>query len=178
MKILIIFQIIFLTTKLSDPGPMENFVVEDYLGNWYEQARTFNFYEKSGYKNITANYKLLNPNQILVTNTSINRNRPSKGTGIATFIGDRNIADFEINFGKNKFTQLFQKGRYKIVATDYENYSFIFVREAFFFKKRVFAWILTREKYLDPGKFLDLLEEFLEITNLKKSDLIFTMRDD
>ncbi len=158
----------------TDPLPISGFEVEKYLGVWHELARTKNPFEAKNSTNIVAEYGLLENGNVSVKNTSIVNGKSRGGTGEAKFVGSRDVADLEVNFGKNPFSKLFMKGRYKVVKTDYENYAFLFTRQKiFFFFNTVYAWILVRNPNLNPDEKEQLINDFLEVTHLDRKDLIF-----
>lgn len=160
--------------KNNDPNPITNFEVEKYSGKWHEQARTENPFEKKKASNITAEYTLQKNGTILVENCSDFENTTKCGTGDASFVGEKNVADLIVNFGKNPFTRLFMKGSYRVVKTDYKNFAFLYTRQKFFFfYNKVFGWILTREKFLDQDVLEEYVQDFLSMSDLTREDLIF-----
>ena len=167
-------------TSVPVPPTITDFEVSRYMGRWYEQARTKNFFERKEAKNIIAIYTLLNDGSVRVINTSENNGLRSSVSGIAKFKGDENIADLDLNFGKGFFSRLVQRGEYKVVGTDYDNYAFVYTRVRFFFRERVFAWILTREKNFEgkDEEFQTILDEFLRVTGVLESELIFPLQED
>ena len=158
----------------NDPKPITNFEVKKYMGLWHEQARTSNPFERSDASNITAEYKLNNDNTVYVNNCSFYNNKTKCGDGDAHFVGDQNVADLIVNFGKNPISRLFAKGSYRVVKTDYENYAFLYTRQKFlFFYNKVFGWILTREKILDKEVMEGYVQDFLSMSDLTRDDLLF-----
>ena len=98
--------------------------------------------------------------------------------GVAAFVGERNVADLTVNFGKNPISRFFMKGHYRVVKTDYEGFVFLFTRERIFFFESVVAWVLTREKNVEESVLEGLVDDFLEVTGFKRDVLIFSRRND
>ena len=176
------FPIIKKSPKTSAPALVTDFDVEKYMGIWYEAARTPNFFERTSAKNVIATYTLLDDGTVKVVNTSSDNGARSSVNGIAKFNGAKTTADLSLNFGTGFLSRLFQRGTYQVVGTDYENYAFVYTNERVFIRKRIFAWILTRQKNFktaeDKEKFEEILDDFLTKTGVSKSTLIFPVQDD
>lgn len=169
-------------SKSKSPKVLTNFEVSRYMGTWYEQARTPNFFERKEAKNIKAIYTLLPDSSVRVENSSEN-NGPKKGLifGTARFKGEKNVADLDLVFERKGYQgRISPKGNYRVVGTDYVSYAFVYSREKFGLREVVNAWILTREKNFRGMEFVfeEILKKFLMVTGLKREELIFPVQDD
>ena len=164
--------------KREDPLPIEDFEIEKYMGKWYEKARTPNPFQKTESKNTTAEYTLLQDGSVQIKNSSIFQKKKREIIGSGNFYNKKNVGDLSITFGQNFFTKWLMKGRYKIVKTDYENFSFLYIKTTyFFFFTKIFAWILTRDPNPREEVMEGYLENFLGLTGLEKKDLVFCEND-
>ena len=162
------------TEKFKEPVPIEDFDLKKYMGVWYEKARTPNFFQKTEAINTTAEYALLDNGKVSVTNSSLFENKERKINGEAKIFDKENIGDLSLTFGKNFFSKWLMRGRYKIVKTDYENFSFLYIKtNYFFFWSKIYAWILTRDPNPKEEVMEDYIEDFTNLTGLKREDLIF-----
>ena len=116
--------------------PVQPFVVEKYLGKWYEIAR-FDFRFEKGLNNTTADYSLNDDGTIKVVNRGFDytRNRWKQSVGKAKFVSSNNEGKLKVSFFGP-----FYSG-YNVIALD-ADYKYALVCG----KNHDYLWILSREK--------------------------------
>ena len=127
------------------PTMQQDFDVSKYLGTWYEQRRDKDCAYEDGVCN-TANYQLTdNPKKLRVRNNEYHEDESEweGGTGTATIVDP----DAHEGYLKVKFVPLVPAGDYKILETDYDNYTVIYTCTGVPHTFNVeYAWILTRDQ--------------------------------
>lgn len=120
----------------KDVTAIKPFVVERYLGKWYEIAR-FDFRFEKGLNNTTADYSLNDDGTIKVVNRGFDykRNQWKQSTGKAKFVSSRAVGKLKVSFFGP-----FYSG-YNVIALD-ADYKYALVCG----KNRDYLWILSREK--------------------------------
>lgn len=131
---------------------VEGFEVKNYLGKWYEIARTDNRFERD-LNNVTANYSQNEDGSIKVLNKGYNyiKNEWDSAKGKAKFRGESTIAELKVSFFGP-----FYSG-YNVVALD-EAYQYALVVG----KDLDYLWLLSRTTSVPneiKKQYLDLAEE-------------------
>ncbi len=129
------------TGKCQEVALQENFDVSQYLGLWYEQARDKLMpFEQGNCQQ--ARYTLNTDGTLGVYNTQFNEKK-------GRIDGQQGTAKCEGPACKVKFFWFAPDGDYRVLATDYKNYSVVYsCSDMFGFAKTENVWILTREKEL------------------------------
>lgn len=120
----------------------ENFDATKYMGTWFEQARDKGMiFEK--FDCSQAHYTLNADGSIAVLNTEFN---PTSGQV------EKATASAKCNGPLCKvYFVPFAGGDYEVLATDYDNYAFVYsCEDSFFGGKSEMVWILTRDQQLKP----------------------------
>jgi apolipoprotein D and lipocalin family protein len=125
------------------------FVVEKYLGRWYEIAR-FDFKFEKGLNNTTADYSLNEDGTIKIVNRGFDykRNKWKQSTGKAKFVSAKTEGKLKVSFFGP-----FYSG-YNLIALD-ADYKYALVCG----KNRDYLWILCRETFI-PEK---IKNDYLQI---------------
>ena len=129
------------------PEVVQDFQTEAYLGRWYEQARDIEFRFEHGIC-ATANYKLNDDGTIRVRNNEYDdtKEKWGGGTGKAHFVDESK----DEGYLKVKFVSLQPAGDYKVIGTDYDNYSVVYsctnLAGLYSFEN---VWILSRAEHID-----------------------------
>merc|ERR1712156_614015 len=160
------------------PPTIKEFNATEYLGIWYEQRRFPAFFQLNT-RCVRATYgPCPDPNQPGACDDKPDRvsvlNVATKANGdLDTILGSAYVPDPEyrgellVQFPGNP------EGSYWILETDYHNYSVVYSCTDFLFGaiKLGFAWILAREKHLDPEMLEHatnvLVENGIDITPLE-----------
>lgn len=130
------------------------FDLSKYLGLWYEIARTPNFFQEDGSKNITAEYKLNCAGVIDVVNTETKKNgKIHKIKGSASIINNPKKPFFSaiINFENIPYP-----GDYNVIGID-KNYTLAVI---YSFNTKV-LWILSRTKKVNEQKLKNTLQNLI-----------------
>jgi len=134
--------IIVLTGCTSIPEkvePVSPFVLEKYLGQWYEIARLDHSFER-GLRDVTATYSMREDGGVRVINRGIDeQGEESIAEGKAYFTGDENVAALKVSF----FGPFY--GGYNVAKLD-DNYTMSLVIGP----TTNYAWILARNP--NPSK--------------------------
>jgi len=120
--------------------------VNKYLGLWYEIERFPAIFE--GDNCGTANYTLNDQGNIKVVNGYVDEK------GAHTAVGEAKQVDPTVDEAalEVKFSNVGPAGDYRVVETDYDNYSLVFsCRDLAHIVYAEFAWILTRDPQPDPN---------------------------
>ena len=160
------------------PATIQEFNATEYLGIWYEQRRFPAFFQLNT-RCVRATYgPCPDPDQPGACDDKPDRvsvlNVATKSNGnLDTILGSAYVPDPElpgellVQFPGNP------EGSYWILETDYHNYSVVYSCTDFLFGaiKLEFAWILAREKNLDPEMLEHatnvLVESGIDITPLE-----------
>ena len=143
--------------------PVDNFKIDNYLGQWYEIARLDNSFER-GLTNVNTEYSLRDDNSVKVINRGYSpENKKWKEVeGKAYFVNSPTIAHLKLSFFKPFDSSYIFYNSYIIFDLD-ENYRYSLVSG---YDKSYF-WILSKDKKID---------DTLKNTLIKKAnDLGFDM---
>ena len=144
----------------QEPTVQQQFDLDAYLGLWYEQRRDKECSYEDGICN-TAQYSLTDdPDTIRVRNNELDDGVWGGGTGKA-FVVDPSKDE---GYLKVKFVPLVPAGDYKIMETDYTNYTVLYTCTGFLGAYSVeYVWILTRE----PEPSDDVMNKALDVVRTK-----------
>ncbi len=148
---------------------LDTFDVENYVGKWYEIARHVQTPFQKGDCG-TAEYTLLENGSIKVVNTEYTNGQVNQAFGEANRTDDP--FKLKISFGTSIISKLF-KGDYRVVDTDYKNYSLVYSCTDIFFGKFYFVWIIAREPVLPEATLERLLNEIQNKFGISKNELRF-----
>lgn len=115
--------------------PVQNFLIKEYLGKWYEIARLDHSFEK-GLTRVTANYTLLDDGGIKVVNRGYSASDKSwkEAEGKAYFANNSDQGYLKVSF----FGPFY--GSYIIFELDHEKYQYSLVCGP----DKSYLWILSR----------------------------------
>ncbi len=145
----------------GDLHSVENFRIDDYMGTWYEIARTPNFFER-GLSGVTAQYTRLPDGKISVVNSGIKKNgKKMYITGTARLM-DKNSSrgELEVSFYPPFYAP------YLILATDYDSFAVVAG------KNSGYLWILSRTPEL-PQTEINRIFSMLKSRNIPSEKLFF-----
>lgn len=150
MRYILILSCIFLSSCLSVPEgikPVDNFILDRYLGRWYEIARLDHSFER-GLDAVTANYSMRNDGGLKVINSGRNSETGAidQAEGRAYFVEDPSIGHLKVSF----FGPFF--GSYVIFELDEEDYQYAFIAG----NTKEYLWLLART----PEVSEELLDQF------------------
>ena len=128
--------------------PVEGFVLEKYLGRWYEIARLDHSFER-GLSRVTADYSLRGDGGVTVLNRcfSESENRWKEAEGKAFLVDDESTGYLKVSF----FGPFY--GSYIIFELDMEGYQYAFVSGP----DKSYLWLLSRT----PAPSQALLDRFV-----------------
>ena len=137
-KFFVLFILIFMSGCMGIPkgvNPVENFVLDKYLGKWYEIARLDHSFERDLVK-VTAEYSIREDGSVKVLNRGFsNKNKKWKeAKGKAYFVRGKDEGYLKVSF----FGPFY--GSYIIFELDKENYQYAFVTSS----KKSYLWFLSR----------------------------------
>ncbi|AEQ61097.1 putative outer membrane lipoprotein [Acanthamoeba polyphaga mimivirus] len=148
--VIIIIVIIAIISSKRDVVSQSNLDIQRYMGTWYEISRLPTSFQK-GCVNSTANYQLLEPNKIQVTNNCEINGRINSVTGVAIPAPNTRIvsgfltpASLMVNFG-------YGFSPYNVIFID-ENYQYAIVSGGY-----DTLWILSRFKNVDQSTYNQLV---------------------
>jgi apolipoprotein D and lipocalin family protein len=164
--IILLACITLLTGCLGMPEnvkPVESFVLDRYLGKWYEIARLDHSFER-GLEQVTAHYSLRKDGGVSVVNRgfSTKKNKWKQAQGKAYFVNDKDQGYLKVSF----FGPFY--GTYAIFELDQVNYDYAFVSGP----DTSYLWLLSRTPTLDQN----VIDKFLlqaDQLGFKVEDLIF-----
>lgn len=159
--------------QLPNPNLQQDFEVSRYLGDWYELYRTENIRFEKG-KDIIARYGSdpKHPDRITITNLqTLDSGKIDTITGYAVRKSPESLAsDLIVRFN------FFLRGTYRIIKTDYDNYSIVYSSRKILFGllKKEYCWILGRKREVvdDSGLMGDLFKIIEDETGLTKDEFI------
>ena len=125
------------------PDVEQNFDLDAYLGLWYEAYRDVECRYEDGVCN-TAHYSYRDDGDIRVRNNEYLEDTQEWGGGT----GKAFVVDPSQNEGylKVKFVPFVPAGDYKVLGTDYDNYTVIYTCNGFLGMYNIeYVWILTRD---------------------------------
>ena len=143
MKKLLIAWMLFLTACVGIPDnvkPVDGFILEKYLGKWYEIARLDHSFER-GLSRVTANYSLREDGGVRVLNRgySEKEGRWKEAEGKAYFVQRTDQGHLKVSF----FGPFY--GSYVVFELDHENYRYALVSGP----DKSYFWILARSPEME-----------------------------
>ncbi len=143
-KLLIVFALLIsgCVEIPENVKPVDNFMLEKYLGKWYEIARLDHSFER-GLSRITAEYSLREDGGVRVLNRgySAKDNSWKEAEGKAYFVKDPNTGYLKVSF----FGPFY--GSYIIFELDKEDYQYSLVSGP----DKSYLWILARHPILNAN---------------------------
>ncbi|MCE5313112.1 MAG: lipocalin family protein [Nitrospiraceae bacterium] len=120
--------------------PVDNFVLEKYLGRWYEIARLDHSFER-GLSKVSADYSLRDDGGVKVINRGYSEKDKQwkEAIGRAYFVKSPNIGYLKVSF----FGPFY--GSYVIFELDHQKYQYSLVCGP----DRSYLWILARTQKID-----------------------------
>ncbi len=145
----------------QNPTVQQNFDLNGYLGLWYEQRRDKECRYESGICN-TAAYSLRDDGDIRVRNNELDADTEEWGGGTGkAFVVDPSKDE---GYLKVKFVPFVPAGDYKILETDYENYTVLYTCMGLPGVYNIeYVWILTRE--VNPSD--EVMQQALDVVAAK-----------
>lgn len=143
--------------------PVEDFVLDRYLGIWYEIARLDHRFER-GLSQVSATYSKRPDGGIDVLNRGLDSRtgKWKEARGRAYFINESHVARLKVTF----FWPFY--GGYNVIALDREDYAYAVVCGP----NRNYLWILARTRQLDETVMQQLTAK-AERLGFDTSQLIF-----
>jgi len=135
---------------------LSSFDMTRYLGRWYEIARAANVPFQKG-ECTQAEYSLNDDGSIRVHNTELIGTERSGAVGKAT--PTSNPFRLEVTFGDSFFAKLFP-GDYRVMNTDYEQFSIVYSCTDLLVGRFEFVWILSRTPQL-PQEQVEAIKNFV-----------------
>jgi apolipoprotein D and lipocalin family protein len=145
----------------NDLKPVSPFILNSYLGKWYEIARLPAWFEKD-MTHVTATYTLNKNGMVKVENAGLKNGKPTKAIGKATFAGDTNAGRLKVAFFLSFYAD------YVVLNLDSKNYQYAMVASSY-----KYLWILSRKPTLDKS-IVDALLEKAKKTGFNTNALYFT----
>ena len=143
------------TRACLEPTVEQNFDLNSYLGLWYEARRDVECRYEEGVCN-TASYSLRDDGDIRVRNNQYVDGEWGGGTGKA-FVVDPSKDE---GYLKVKFVPFVPAGDYKVLGTDYDNYTVIYGCTGLANLYNIeYVWILTRDQ--NPSD--DVIDQALDV---------------
>ena len=145
MKKLLIAWMLFLTACVGIPDnvkPVDGFILEKYLGKWYEIARLDHSFER-GLTRVTAEYSLRDDGGIRVLNRGYSEKDKEwkEAEGKAYFVQRTDQGYLKVSF----FGPFF--GSYIVFELDHENYRYALVSGP----EKSYFWILARSPEIEKN---------------------------
>lgn len=129
--------------QTDELSTVDSIDLEKYSGTWFEIAKIPNSFQDHCEKNVTANYKINEEGDIIVTNSCIDyENELDEATGLARVVDKESNSKLEVSFVSILGWHLFW-GDYWILELE-ENYNYVVVGTP----SRKYGWILSRSKEL------------------------------
>jgi apolipoprotein D and lipocalin family protein len=135
--------------------PIKGFMVEKYLGTWYEIARMPVSFEKD-LVNVTATYELRKDGKVKVINQGYKKTKQGKrkvAYGKAKFAGSPDVGHLRVSFFGPFYAD------YIIVALDTVAYQYVMVTG----NSHKYLWVLSRTPKLDQTVLDNLLAKAKEL---------------
>lgn len=129
----------------------EEFVIEKYLGVWYQIALIPNYFQKDCFSNTQAQYTYLDSTSISVLNSCRTKSEQKlSASGIAVAEGvPANFARLKVSFAPKWLNWVpFVWGDYWIIEID-SKYSSVLVGSP----NRKYLWILSRDRFIQKEVF-------------------------
>ncbi|WP_413110777.1 lipocalin family protein [Thaumasiovibrio sp. DFM-14] len=133
--------------------PVEDFNINNYLGQWYEIARLDHSFER-GLRDVTAEYRLRDDGGVAVINRgySSSENEWKEAEGKAYFVNDEDEGYLKVSF----FGPFY--GSYVVFELDHKNYAYAFVSGP----NTDYLWLLARTPTVEPeviARFVSMSSE-------------------
>lgn len=130
--------------------PVDDFILDKYLGKWYEIARLDHSFER-GLSNVTAEYSLRDGGGVKVINRGYKtaNGKWEEAEGKAYFVDDKSTGKLKVSF----FGPFY--GAYNIIALDEKDYQWSLVAGP----NTDYLWILSRTPVLEPVVLEQLLTQ-------------------
>jgi len=170
MKQIMLIATVLLVTGVSgcarygpEPETVPYVDIQRYVGLWHEIASNQVFFNK-GLVGVTAEYAVLNENQISVLNSgyknTIDEANKSSITGVATVVDTETNSKLTVQF--DMLFGALTKGKYWIVLLDEENYQYAVVTD----NRQFTLFVLSRTPEMDK----DLYDSILAKLEAKQVD--------
>ncbi|MBQ9789395.1 MAG: lipocalin family protein [Lentisphaeria bacterium] len=142
---------------------VENFRLNEYLGDWYEIARLPHYFERD-MNYVKTNYSLNPDGTVRVVNRGIKDNKEKISVGIGKFSGAKDVGELEVSFfrpfwGSYKIIYLNDNYTLAIVTGDNKDYLWLLSRtptlnsnEINFFLDKVILWGFDASKLIYPAQ--------------------------
>ncbi|MGD9972927.1 MAG: lipocalin family protein [Desulfatirhabdiaceae bacterium] len=142
-KLSIILIVLFVAGCVGIPEnvkPVDNFILERYLGTWYEIARLDHPFER-GLSRVSADYRLQEDGSVRVMNRGYSETEKKwkEATGKAYFVDGKDQGFLKVSFFRPFY------GSYVVFELDQENYQYALVCGP----DKSWLWILAREKEIN-----------------------------
>jgi len=148
--------------------------LKPYLGKWYEIIRSKTSPFQKG-NCVTAEYSINEKGNIGIINKEIRDNILFReiGEGNLTLDNNRII----VTFGSSIWIYIFP-GDYRIVKTDFKNYSIVYSCSQYFFMKFELVWVIVRDPHNIKQTKIDEFTQYLnEKLNFKQKELFYPKHD-
>ena len=147
--------------------PVKSFVLDRYLGRWYEIARLDHSFER-GLSRVTADYSLRDDGGIKVLNRGFDSEEQEwkEAIGKGYFTGPTDVGQLKVSF----FGPFY--GAYNIIMLDKQAYQYAMVSGSDY----SYLWILARSPNLAQD-IIDQLVARAEKAGFPVKDLIFVAQD-
>lgn len=170
MKILSMILTFFLTGCVRIPEnviPVDNFMMEKYLGKWYEIARLDHSFER-GLTNVTADYGLRDDGGLRVLNRGYSPKTDAwkEVEGKAYFVKGPDQGFLKVSF----FGPFY--GSYVVFALDHENYQYALISGP----DKSYLWLLARSPKMNEDIKNDLIAK-AKAAGFNTGKLIFVNHD-
>lgn len=150
---------------VRNPQVVSDFVLEKYLGKWYEQERDNDVPFQSG-ECTTAEYSK-EEGYVKVVNSELRPNQQERTVAVAkAYYPHPPIAKLLVNFGPEYLKYIKSlMGTYWVLDTDYNSYSIVYscteiLGGAYSME---YIWILTREKEISEETFAVLVDKVVAL---------------
>lgn len=144
----------------------EDFDISRYTGTWYEAIRSKDMpYEKGTCSR--AQYGLNGDGTVSVVNSEARDNKWNSVNGYA-YCDKKAPSQCHV-----KFSRFAPAGDYKVVKTDYKNYSLVFSCFSIGVAHWKWVWVLARQPNFDFAQFVPEIESF----GIPSSKLYYTPQD-
>lgn len=150
---------------VRNPQVVSDFVLEKYLGKWYEQERDNDVPFQSG-ECTTAEYSK-EEGYVKVVNSELRPNQQERTVAVAkAYYPHPPIAKLLVNFGPEYLKYIKSlMGTYWVLDTDYDSFSIVYscteiLGGAYSME---YIWILTREKEISEETFAVLVDKVVAL---------------